>query len=409
MFSAQNMLFAEQPVQWKVCVSNALENNPTLKSAKENIVEASTALTEARSSRLPSISASASTGRSKSEGDDASKSFSYGASASQLIFDGGKSGNNVDKAKQQVVIAEERYRQTSANVRYRLRSAFMGLLRAQEMIKTTSEILKRRQASLKLIKLSYEAGKEHKGSLLTAEAKQAQAEYDLAEANRNAEAYKRKLCEEMGIQYKADISAADVLVVEVDVKAKPDYEEIAGKTPDLRMSTAQRIAAGYGVKAAYASYSPSIKGSASVNKSDSDWPPERDSWSAGISMSLPLFDGLSREANLKSAKTSLSIAESDENAKHLAVVRALVEKWLALESGIEKVTVQSKFLAATRERAKIADIQYANGTLGFDNWIIIQDDLDNAEKNYLETVISAVNAESDWINAKGGILEDENK
>ena len=244
---------------------------------------------------------------------------------------------------------------------------------------------------------------------MTAEAKQAQAEFDLSEAKRNSETYKRKLCEEMGVQYSGDISAVDILAVVIDIKAKPDYEEIAGKTPDLRMSTAQRIAAGYGVKAAYASYMPSIKGNASVNKSDVDWPPDQDGWSAGISMSLPLFDGLSREANLKSAKASLSIAEADENAQHLAVVRALVEKWLALESGVERIAVQSKFLAATRERAKIADIQYANGTLGFDNWIIIQDDLDNAEKSYLETKISAVNAESDWINAKGGILEDENK
>ena len=66
-----------------------------------------------------------------------------------------------------------------------------------------------------------------------------------------------------------------------------------------------------------------------------------------------------------------------------------------------------KSLQAAEERAKIAQTQYSTGFISFDNWIIIENDLVNAKKTYLESQASALSAEAKWVQAKGETLEYE--
>jgi len=69
--------------------------------------------------------------------------------------------------------------------------------------------------------------------------------------------------------------------------------------------------------------------------------------------------------------------------------------------------VQGKFFEAARERAKITQAQYSTGLISFDNWTIIEDDLVNAKKSFLDVQADALIAEANWIQAKGGTLYDE--
>jgi len=69
--------------------------------------------------------------------------------------------------------------------------------------------------------------------------------------------------------------------------------------------------------------------------------------------------------------------------------------------------VREKFLEASRERAKISEGQYSAGLLGFDSWIIIEDDFVAADQALIEAQAGALAAEAEWVNAKGGTLENE--
>ena len=71
------------------------------------------------------------------------------------------------------------------------------------------------------------------------------------------------------------------------------------------------------------------------------------------------------------------------------------------------VDVQRKFLESAVARARISEAQYSNGLISFDNWIIIEDTLVRAEKNFLEAQVSALIAGADWVQAKGGTLDNE--
>jgi outer membrane protein TolC len=67
--------------------------------------------------------------------------------------------------------------------------------------------------------------------------------------------------------------------------------------------------------------------------------------------------------------------------------------------------VRKNFLQASEERAKIAQAQYSNGLISFDNWTIIEDDLVQAQKSFLDAQANAFLTEAQWIQAQGGTLD----
>ena len=125
----------------------------------------------------------------------------------------------------------------------------------------------------------------------------------------------------------------------------------------------------------------------------------------GLSLSVPIFEGGLRAAQVSQAKAQYRQAEADErDAKDGAVV-SLEQTWAALRDAVETVGVQKKSLDAAQERSQIAEAQYSTGFINFDNWIIIENDLVSAKKSYLQAQANALLAEANWVQAKGETLE----
>ncbi len=69
--------------------------------------------------------------------------------------------------------------------------------------------------------------------------------------------------------------------------------------------------------------------------------------------------------------------------------------------------VKQKYLAANEQRALIAYAQYSTGLIDFDSWTIIEDNLVNTRKDYLNTRANLLLAEARWFQAKGGTLDEK--
>jgi len=411
----QQRACAEEALMWADCLAEAKKNNPDLISASENINQQKAGKTITASSLFPQINASADATRQKtsssagstssSSKNPATNSYSYGVSGSQLIFDGFKTINNINAANENINAAGQNYRFVSSQVRLDLRGAFVRLLKAQELIRVTEEIVKIRKDNLDLISLRYESGLEHKGALLTAEANLAQANSELSAAKRNIEFAKRQLSKEMGQKEFSPMRAKGEFVVADAAAEKPDFEEIVKNNPSLLQAAAKKSSAAYGVKSAYGNFSPQLTGTAGANRTDSSWPPQNDRWNIGLSLSVPIFEGGLRLAQVSQAKSIYRQAEEDARSIKDAAVVSLEQTWASLRDAIENIDVQLKYLEATQERSNIAQAQYSTGFITFDNWIIIENDLVGAKRAYLETQANALLAEANWVQAKGETLE----
>jgi outer membrane protein TolC len=398
-------LQAQEILTWEDCVKEATQNNPDLISSAEKLVQAKTNLTGAKSSYLPQINGSAGAQESKTEGLDKNQSYNYGISGRQLLFDGLKTNYDIATASENVKQSLYNYEVTSSNIRLRLRAAFINLLKAQQSLTITEAISAKRKDNLTLVNLSYEAGQEHKGSLLTAQADLDEAEFEVAQAKRSITLAQIQLAQQLGRTKYGSIelkSSLDVAITDIE---NPNFDEIADNTPLLQGLISQEESARLGVKSATADFYPQVYASASAGRSADTWPPDTSQWSAGVNLTVPIFSGGSQVAGLSKAKSALRQAEADKNSGRAGVIFTLAQTWNNFQDALGQISVQQKFLTASQERAKIAEAQYKIGLMSFDNWIIIEDDLINTQKNLLNAQANALLAEANWMQAKGVILD----
>lgn len=399
------MAYSEERLRWEDCVREAQRNHPDILSAESQVNQARARQDIARAGMLPQIRAFASTQRSASEAYPNTDAYSYGITASQLLFDGFKTSYSVSAAGEAVRSAEYSYAAASADVRLRLRKAFINLLKEQELLSISEKIAERRRKNLDLVRLRYQAGREHKGAVLSAEANLAQAEFDVLRTRRGLVIAQQTLSKELGRRMFVPLWAEGQLSPPEKIMVTPDFESIASRNPALLMRAALKEQARFSLKAARADLAPKLYADASASRYASDWPPSSDEWSVGLNVTLPIFEGGIRRAEIARTKSALIQTEADERSAHDSVVLRLREAWTGLENAMDLVSVQQKFYEAAEARATIARAQYASGIISFDTWNIIEDDLVRAEKALLNARADALLAEADWIRAQGGTLE----
>jgi outer membrane protein TolC len=396
-----------KPLTWMECVIIAQKIHPQILSAQEKLNQAKADKVISKSGLFPQITGSGSSSTSKVEDARSSKTHSLSLSARQLIFDGAKTDSGVKAALENIKSAQYNLDVVSSEVRLNLRTAFVELLRAQEFITLTEEIAKLRGQNVELVSLRYEAGREHLGSLLTTKASLAQAEFETDQARRRLELARVRLNKELGEGRYKTMQVRGEFILSEKLEPKPDMIKLIQENPFLNQLISKKEAARWGIESAKSEYFPQVYADGSLGRSDDKFLPEKDRWGAGLSFSLPLFEGGSRKAGQDKATAIFKQSEQDLRSGKDTVILTLEESWINMEDLQENVQVQKKFLDAAAERAKISQAQYSNGLITFDDWTIIEDNLVSAKKSYLNAQASALIAEANWVQAKGGKIDYE--
>lgn len=404
-FSAPGAASAQEYLEWKDCVKLAAVHHPELASAGEKIGQARAQIGIVRSPMLPQVNAGADASKSKGPGGAENENYSYSITGRQMLFDGMKSVYDVKGAGKELEAAQYEYMVISSNIRLNLRTAFIQLLKAQEALEIKKDILKRRKDSLDLVRLRYEAGREHKGALLTAEANLSKAEFEVSESERNLTLSRKLLIKEMGLEKEGVFSVKGDLNTPDITSEKADFKALTEENPLLKQMIKQRESAEYSVKSARAGYFPSVYASISAGRTGSKWAPSENQLSAGVEMSLPLFEGGGTYYGASKEKARYRQQSADERSTRDQVVYTLEQKWINMINEIEKVRVRNNFLTAAEERSRIAGSQYSIGLISFDNWIIIEDALVEEKNNLLDARANALIAEAEWIQARGETLD----
>lgn len=402
-----------EELTWQMCVDEALQNNHQIAQAKAKLNQAKANAWTAKASVFPQVSISGGAARAGEEFSNLTydpTSYSYGVSVRQLLFNGFQTINNINKSNEEIDIAELNYKITSANIRYKLREVYLNLLKSQELLKITEDIFIRRKKQYQDIKMRYNAGREHKGSMLNAEASLAQAEFEKEKAKKDFLIAQQMLVSELGRTENKDLNVQTDFSLNTNINLHPDFNELLEKNYNYISFKKSKKIAEYSSASSIGAFFPSIYLSGSMSKGGNEFPPDDSTnWSAGINLSLSILDGglliakkNAADAYLKQIEEELEYAKSDI----ILNIKKIWNNFIDLKTDNE---IQEKFLSAAYERAKIADVQYLNGLITFDNWTILQDNLVSCKKSYLNSQINLLLAEAAWIQIKGGTLEDEKK
>lgn len=393
-------LFSQEiEMSWLDVVSIASSQNYDVLVSQSAIRQAGFSVLMSESAYLPQVSLSTSV----SDGG----SLAYGLSGKQLLYDWHQTKEKINQSEWQQVLTHDSYNLVSSTVRFSLRSTFVSVLQNQELIVILNEILKRRQQNYELVSLRYEAGREHKGALLSSKASLDQSLFDVDQAMKQLDVDKLTLATLMGdmslkeLRVTGNFTSDDVLL------KKPTISDLVEQNLTVIQKKHQQDLALTNINAVIAARYPQLSGSVGFSGSLNNRFGEANDISVGAGLSVTIADGGKRDAELEKAKlayfdavVALEKARADSRVE-------LENAWNAVVNSIQQVALQRQFYNAAKERSKIAEAQYSTGLLSFDNWTIIEDNLVRTQKSYLQAVGSALIAQAAYDRVIGGTLEDE--
>ncbi|MCX6177911.1 MAG: TolC family protein [Chlorobiales bacterium] len=406
--AAVSPLHAEESVSWEQCAREAVKVHPDLYSALAVMQQAEADKRITQGALLPQLSLGVNSSENGTVGNkiNSSSALSYSLSAQQLLYDGCKTSNQIASNAEAIKAAQHNYNAVSANVRFALRSAFTQLLKAQDLVGLAGEIAARRQNNVRLISLRYQGGREHIGSLRQAEADLAQAQFEVSQAKRGLVLAETILASALGRDTHQPLRVRAAFKVSDLTERKPDLAQLVKNHPLFQQLDSKSKAARFDLDASRSAFSPQLYLTSSVGRGAYDrLPTDAVDWSAGVTVSVPIFEGGAGRARVAKASAVLSQQNALEKSGFLLLFNALEQSWKSFQDTRQSVLVQNKQLLAANERSKIANAQYSNGLVTFNEWVIIENNLVNAKKNLLNAGADMLIAEAQWIQSKGGALE----
>jgi outer membrane protein len=390
---------------WEDCVRLAIKENPDLQASREAILNSDAVRMGAYSALYPQISASFGDTRSFSVGGlDAPHvySTSYGEqlSISQLIFNGFQTKGNIDQARAQLNLAFANLNGEKATVSFNLKSAFAQLLYAQKLIKISQQVIDIQDSNARLVRLLYEGGSEDKGDMQLSQANLDQALYNLDVAIRTRDLSGVQLGVFIGRDLPPPVLAEGELWTN-PLPTQPDFNKLAVLTPSYFQHKAQVDAAAAGITIANSGWYPTVTANASADRSDSQFPLKGSGWSAGFSVSYPIFQGGATYFDVKAADASLRQALDNLRSGTNDSALTLAQMFKAMVDAEDNVRIQQELLDATALRYKISQADYKNGLMSYQDFNDITDSYVTQLQTLLSAQLSAVISEASWEEARG--------
>ncbi len=400
-----NIVAAEE-LTWEDCVQEARMNNPALRRARHRLKAAKARRNAAFGGFLPRVTTSA----VGSDSDTEKRlyfqrirrpHYSLGLKVSQSLFSGFSTVADYRRASASARSESSRLRQEEADLRQRLRREFINVMFGQENVKVQEDIAKRRASNADLVQLRYEAGREHIGTAMRSQADAKEAAFEVSRARRALTLAQQRLAREIGRDEFAPLTVQQNWTV-TPPPTSPSLEVLAEQTPAMAQARARVEIAKAQLTGAASSFWPSLSASADVSRSGRGAISDMDrSWSADARISYTLFRGGQRWFDHQVARAGVQESQESLTVAWRNTRIALQSTLFTYTDAYEAQAVRKQFLEAARQRAVIGQARYANGLLGFVQWDIIEGELVQAERRFIQARRDVLNGEAEWARIRG--------
>ena len=412
----------EGPLDASDCVRLALDRNPSVLNARENIRESSGQALTAWSSFVPNISSRANYSR-RIQGPQeyyipsfdltllttsvSSEDWSYNVSASQSLVNLSQIGQ-VLGARASVRATRHSFEATRQAVAYEVRLQFYGLLKAVKLAEVSKGAQELSQDELNRAKALFEVGSVAKGDVLKAEVRLSQSTLVFISVENKVKLERSRLAKLMGMPVDADIEIDEDLGEE-SPRVNPDgaIGLASSRRPDLLAAKENLKAAEKSALASKASRLPSLSGSVSYGWSDNSFPETGDdhrrnyAWDIGVGLHLPIFDGFMTIANIRQAKARAAIADNQLRDTELQVALEVKEAVLTIAEATERIKVSKDGLTSAEEDYRLSREKYDLGSGTMLELLDAQVNLSRARSAYVDAMASLREAEALFRRATG--------
>lgn len=370
----------------------AYVNNPTLNAQRAGTRAVDENVPQALSGYRPHLSAGAQAGseygRLTVNGVTNSGTLaprSYNLTVTQTIFNGLLTANTTRKAESTVKGSRETLRNTEQGVLLNGVTAYMDVIQGAALLENQQQNLASLDQELRATRDRFNVGEVTRTDVAQAEARVAQAQYQLAQAVSNLSAYKATYRQVIGAE-PGRLMSPGAGVERMLPGSIDGLIGVAVKShPAVLASQFAVDAAGFQVRMAEAGLSPnlSVQGQLSQGYEQSESIDRQSGATVMLTLNVPIYQGGAEYAAVRQAKELLSQARIEVDVNRDTVRTNAVQYWGAL--------------VAAKAQISAAQSQVAANTLALEGvreeWRVGQ-----------RTTTDVLNAQSDLTNAKSALV-----
>ena len=408
---------AKAQTAWNLqqCIDYALANNIQIQKNRISEQQGEVALWQDKGALFPSLSFSTShtmgyrpfeegtnivqNGQVTNTKNKVTYQGSYGLNARWTVWNGGVSQKNIEKQKVQNEITRLNTEQSKLTIQEQIAQLYVQIMYTKEAVQVNEKLQKTAQSQYERGVEMMNQGQMAKADVVQLEAQLSSARYDVTSSQTQLLNYKRQLKAllELDLNTEFDVSGqipTDEQVLALIPSAQEAYAKALESRPEIKSAQLAIDAANMQMDIAKRGYYPSISVSASLG--DSHYSASRNdvgkqmkdnlNLSAGVTVSVPIFDNRSNRSNVKSARLEQANSKLDLQDKKNSLSSTIEQYWISANSN------QQNFLAA-RDRVKSQEASYE----------LLNEQFQNGLKNTVEVLQgrdNVISAEQDLLQSK---------
>ena len=411
------VMAAKAQTAWNLqqCIDYALTNNIQIQKNRISEQQGEVALWQDKGALFPSLSFSTShtmgyrpfeegtnivqNGQVTNTKNKVTYQGSYGLNARWTVWNGGVNQKNIEKQKVQNEITRLNTEQSELTIQEQIAQLYVQIMYTKEAVQVNEKLQKTAQSQYERGVEMMNQGQMAKADVVQLEAQLSSARYDVTSSQTQLLNYKRQLKAllELDLNTEFDVSGqipTDEQVLALIPSAQEAYAKALESRPEIKSAQLAIDAANMHVDIAKRGYYPSISVSASLG--DSHYSASRNdvgkqmkdnlNLSAGVTVSVPIFDNRSNRSSVKSARLEQANSKLDLQDKKNSLSSTIEQYWINANSN------QQNFLAA-RDRVKSQEASYE----------LLNEQFQNGLKNTVEVLQgrdNVISAEQDLLQSK---------
>ncbi len=290
------------------------------------------------------------------------KFLTYGVSATQLLYDFGKTSSSIDAAKYELEAREIQTVRAKNRQALEFIIAYYDLLEAEKMVKVAGEDVQRYEAHKADAEVRYNAGVVTRNEVLEAEVKLADSrQVYLTEDNlRSIKASRlnsqllRPLNDAIQVEEVTKTPSAGITLEQAWASAEAE-------SPEIKVIDKEVAAKGKSIKAVQAEYLPSFFVSGGYQYQENQYMLHQDNWSLVAGVNLNLLSGGATSSRVGMGKAELLSLKITRDKIVDAVRLDVKSAFLDLQSSTQKIDVMKTSVASAEENLRIQRLRYQEG------------------------------------------------
>lgn len=375
--SAQATPVTARPITLSEAIELARRNSPQTIAAR-NAINASEATVRTRfSAFLPTLSGSMSSGWSAgqvfdSKGDIVNRnnvtpwSWSRRLSANWVLFDGGDRNFQLRVARANVAAAEANEVAAEFSIAYSVSQQYYAALAARESRSAAETALAEAEQNLRAANARVAAGAATRSDSLRAVILVGNQQLAVLSAENDLQNANAALSRLVGVNFTVTAADADTALAPVSADSA-QLAQFLVSAPPIQTARASLAAASASVRSSRTDYFPTLSTSYGITNNMSDstfqlWQGRTlQNKSFGLSLNVPIFNGLAREEAVQRAKITEMNARASLRDAELLAQQQLVQYLGQLRLAQARIAIQQASLEAAQEDLRVQQQRYQLG------------------------------------------------